>query len=320
MPASPAASSNGFGGAKFRRPPAANVYGQGFFERSFVMRRSMLAIAAVSTAMIGGFAVQAQQNNASGTRNAGAYRQEQTRRAGEFNENGQDQARYRAGFRGKAAQGMTSLTDRQIVEWLEVDNQNEIALAEIAEERASDSDVKKFARQMVDEHTEFLQKLNRTIGNSRIGQPRQQTGQQQFGQQQRQTSQQPQQAGQFAQGRSQQQGLDLVALKHQLGEQCRQSASRELQQKSGAEFDKCYIGMQIGMHMQMLDTLKVFSRYASPELDQLIEKGEETTQSHLDHAKKIIASLEGQSDAGARSARRQTRDRDESSDERSSKR
>jgi len=282
------------------------------------MHRSMLAIAAVSAAMIGGFAVQAQQNNASGNRNAGAYRQEQTRRAGEFNENGQTQ--YRAGYRGQAVQGMTSLTDRQIVEWLEVDNQNEIALAEIAEERASDSDVKKFARQMVDEHTEFLQKLNRTIGNSQIGQPQQQPGQQQIGQQRRQ---QPQQAGQFAQGRSQQQGLDLVALKHQLGEQCRQSASRELQQKSGAEFDKCYIGMQLGMHMQMLDTLKVFSRYASPELDQLIEKGEETTQSHLDHAKKIIASLEGQSDASSRSARRQTRDRDESSsssEERSSNR
>jgi len=282
------------------------------------MHRSMLAIAAVSAAMIGGFAVQAQQNNASGNRNAGANRQEQTRRAGEFNENGQTQ--YRAGYRGQAVQGMTSLTDRQIVEWLEVDNQNEIALAEIAEERASDSDVKKFARQMVDEHTEFLQKLNRTIGNSQIGQPQQQPGQQQIGQQRRQ---QPQQAGQFAQGRSQQQGLDLVALKHQLGEQCRQSASRELQQKSGAEFDKCYIGMQLGMHMQMLDTLKVFSRYASPELDQLIEKGEETTQSHLDHAKKIIASLEGQSDASSRSARRQTRDRDESSsssEERSSNR
>lgn len=290
------------------------------------MHRSMLAIAAVSAAMIGGFAVQAQQNNASGNRNAGAYRQEQTRRAGEFNENGQTQ--YRAGFRGQAVQGTSSLTDRQIVEWLEVDNQNEIALAEIAEERASDNDVKKFARQMVDEHTDFLQKLNRTIGNTRIGQPQQQTGQQQFGQQQigrqrRQTAQQPQQAGQFAQGRSQQQGLDLVALKHQLGEQCRQSASRELEQKSGAEFDKCYIGMQIAMHMQMLDTLKVFSRYASPELDQLIEKGEETTQSHLDHAKKLIASLEGHSDASARSARRQTRDRDESSsssEERSSNR
>ncbi|HVW36901.1 MAG TPA: DUF4142 domain-containing protein [Pirellulales bacterium] len=290
------------------------------------MHRSMLAIAAVSAAMIGGFAVQAQQNNVSGTRNAGAYRQEQTRRTGEFNENGQTP--YRTGFRGQAVQGMTSMTDRQIVEWLEVDNQNEIALAEIAEERASDSDVKKFAREMVDEHTQFLQKLNRTIGNSRIGQPQQQTGQQQSGQQQlgqqrRQTAQQPQQAGQFAQGRSQQQGLDLVALKHQLGEQCRQSASRELQQKSGAEFDKCYIGMQIGMHMQMLDTLKVFSRYASPELDQLIEKGEQTTQSHLDHAKKIIAALEGHSDASSRSARRQTRDRDESSsssEERSSKR
>jgi predicted outer membrane protein len=232
-----------------------------------------------------------------------------------------------AGYRGQPGVRMPSLTDWQIAEWLSVDNQGEVALAEIAEQQASDKDVKKFAQQMMDEHKELLQKLQRLKGVGR-GEPRQgqpgqgQPGQGQPGQarpegqvRQGQVPQRQPQQGQFQPGQIQpqqgrpQQGLDLVMLKHQLGEQCRQSASRELQRKDGSEFDKCYMGMQIGMHMQMLDTLKVMSRYASHELDQLIEEGEKTTESHLDHAKKIMASLEGRSDSSARSARRDTNDR-----------
>ncbi|HEV7222715.1 MAG TPA: DUF4142 domain-containing protein [Pirellulales bacterium] len=235
----------------------------------------------------------------------------------------------RAGYRGQTGAQMASLTDWQIAEWLSVDNQGEVALAEIAEQQASDKDVKKFAQQMVDEHTEFLQKLQRLTGVGRA-EPRQgqvQPGQAQQGQAQpgqarpegqvRQGQAQPRQPqqGQFQPGQLQpqqgrpQQGLDIVMVIHQLGEQCRQSASAELQRKQGSEFDKCYMGMQIGMHMQMLDTLKVMSRYASQELDQLIEEGEKTTESHLEHAKKIMASLEGRSDSSARSARRDTKDR-----------
>ena len=224
---------------------------------------------------------------------------------------------------------MASLTDWQIVEWLDVDHQNEIALAEIAEQKASSDEVKKFARQMAEEHADLLQKLNRAIGNARSGRHQRQNGQSSTGRPQQQgrfAQGSPQPQGQFAQGRSpqqgqfasggtQQQGLDLVALKHQLGEQCRQSASRELQQKSGSEFDKCYIGMQIAAHMQMLDTLKVLSRHASPQLDEVIEKGEEATQQHLEHAKKLIASLEGRSsDSNSSSGSAQRETHDESSE------
>jgi predicted outer membrane protein len=231
---------------------------------------------------------------------------------GQFDQRGQ----VRAGYRGQPNVRMPSLTDWQIAEWISVDNQGEVALAEIAEQHASDKDVKQFAQQMLDEHTEFLQKLQRLTGVGR-GEPRQ--GQTQQGQaRQDQVPQRQPQQGQFQpgqpgqnqpqQGRAQQ-GLDIVMLKHQLGDECRQSASRELQRKEGVEFDKCYMGMQIGMHMQMLDTLKVMSRHASQELDQLIEEGEKTTESHLEQAKRIMASLEGHGEESARSARRDTKDR-----------
>jgi len=297
------------------------------------MRKSMVVIATAAclAAVYGLPAAQAQQaqNPNFGQRVEERVKQQipgaRQGQPARTDQNGQiipRSGQVQAGYRGQPGARMPSLTDWQIAEWLSVDNQGEVALAEIAEQQASDKDVKKFAQQMLDEHTEFLQKLQRLTGVGR-GEPRQgQPGQGQPGQarpegqvRQGQVPQRQPQQGQFQPGQIQpqqgrpQQGLDLVMLKHQLGEQCRQSASRELQRKDGSEFDKCYMGMQIGMHMQMLDTLKVMSRYASQELDQLIEEGEKTTESHLDHAKKIMASLEGRSDSSARSARRDTNDR-----------
>ena len=297
------------------------------------MRKSLVAVAAAAclAAVYGLPAAQAQQaqNPSFGQRVEERVRQQipgaRQGQPARTDQNGQiipRSGQVQAGYRGQPGVRMPSLTDWQIAEWLSVDNQGEVALAEIAEQQASDKDVKKFAQQMLDEHTEFLQKLQRLTGVGR-GEPRQgQPGQGQQGQarpegqvRQGQAPQRQPQQGQFQPGQIQpqrgrpQQGLDLVMLKHQLGEQCRQSASRELQRKDGSEFDKCYMGMQIGMHMQMLDTLKVMSRYASQELDQLIEEGEKTTESHLEHAKKIMASLEGRSDLSARSARRDTNDR-----------
>ena len=297
------------------------------------MRKSLVAVAAAAclAAVYGLPAAQAQQaqNPSFGQRVEERVRQQipgaRQGQPARTDQNGQiipRSGQVQAGYRGQPGVRMPSLTDWQIAEWLSVDNQGEVALAEIAEQQASDKDVKKFAQQMLDEHTEFLQKLQRLTGVGR-GEPRQgQPGQGQQGQarpegqvRQGQAPQRQPQQGQFQPGQIQpqqgrpQQGLDLVMLKHQLGEQCRQSASRELQHKDGSEFDKCYMGMQIGMHMQMLDTLKVMSRYASQELDQLIEEGEKTTESHLEHAKKIMASLEGRSDSSARSARRDTNDR-----------
>jgi predicted outer membrane protein len=206
----------------------------------------------------------------------------------------QQYGRTQAGFRGETTR--TPLADWQIAEWLIVDNQGEIALAEKAEQAASDDDVKEFAQNVLDDHHKFLQKLQRQVGaTNRGGQPTVRQGQ-----------------GAAAAARSAVQGLDIVAVKQQLGEECRKSALHELGQKNGAEFDKCYMGMQIGMHMQMLDALKVFSRYASPELDRLIEEGQDTTQEHLERAKHIMASLEGKRDRSSRSARRESRETEKS--------
>ena len=78
------------------------------------------------------------------------------------------------------------------------------------------------------------------------------------------------------------------------------SAERELLEKKGADFDRCYLGMQLGAHMRMIDTLTVYERHSSPELQQVFHKGLQTSRKHLDEARKLLKGVED----GIRTARR----------------
>lgn len=222
-----------------------------------------------------------------------------------------------------------SYTDQQLADWLLVDNRGEIQLARLAQDRALCDDVKDFAKQLIDDHAQMVENLQRFAGAGRRmqqafpqgGQQFGQPGAPQFGQSGDQQAGYRGEAREMPPGQQRMQpagpsagGLNFVRLKQQLGQQCVSSAQRELEQKEGEEFDKCYIGMQIAKHMQMLDTLKVFSRYASPQLDQVIEEAEQTTQDHLDRAEDLIKQHEGKGDTTSTTSSdhssSRTRDRD----------
>jgi len=85
----------------------------------------------------------------------------------------------------------------------------------------------------------------------------------------------------------------LMQIKQEISEKCVASAQRELNSKEGAEFDRCFVGMQIGGHMHMVDTLGVLEGHVSPELKQIIDQGLQTSQQHLEHAKQLAKKLEG---------------------------
>lgn len=229
--------------------------------------------------------------------------------------------RYYAQRVSGQAQGASSV-DQQLASWLLVDNRGEIQLARLAQERASSDDVKEFAKKVIDDHSKLVEELQQFAGLGR-GMPQENSEYEtandggRLSQTNTRGNQQYRQSY-TASGRGNQQpgGLNLVRLKQQLGQQCLASAERELEQKDGAEFDKCYIGMQIAKHMEMLDTLRVFSRYASPQLDELIEQAEPTTQDHLEHAMHLIKQLEKEN--GSDTSTRSSRSSDSSSSDRSS--
>ena len=94
-------------------------------------------------------------------------------------------------------------------------------------------------------------------------------------------------------------GVEFVSLSQELAEASLESIRKDLQEKSGAEFDQCFMFAQIMAHMHMADTLKVVSNHVSSELQQTVKKGHETTQQHLEEAKQLSKQVD---DDASRSA------------------
>lgn len=188
-------------------------------------------------------------------------------------------------------QASANLNDMQIAAWLSAGNRGEIAAGHLAEQHATNQQVRDLAKEMIKQHTDFGQHLMRFAG----GMANQQAGTQQqvAGQPANQTltSSVTGQAGTVGQSGTSQ-GLNFIAVIQQMDQNREQALSRDLGEKHGAEFDKCYVGQQIGAHMEMLDKIRVLRQYASPQLQQVLAQGEQTTQHHLDQFKQVMKSLE----------------------------
>ena len=96
------------------------------------------------------------------------------------------------------------------------------------------------------------------------------------------------------------QGFNWVTIHRELADECLQSAKKELGQKEGNEFDKCYIGMQVAAHMKMVDELTVLKNHVSGQFAQDLEQSLQTTEHHLSEAKKIMDEIKDKPDRGGK--------------------
>lgn len=67
---------------------------------------------------------------------------------------------------------------------------------------------------------------------------------------------------------------------------------RELSQKEGVQFDRCYLGQQVMAHMWLTDAITIFERHASTDLQPVLQEGLQTAQQHLTDAKALLARIE----------------------------
>jgi predicted outer membrane protein len=98
----------------------------------------------------------------------------------------------------------------------------------------------------------------------------------------------------------------LLALDRQIVERSTQAAKEDLQQKEGAEFDKCFVGAQIVGHTKMLAALEVLQQQGPEQIQQLAQQAQPNVQKHLEHAKQIMKQLEAAGPTDSRAARRPT--------------
>jgi predicted outer membrane protein len=198
-------------------------------------------------------------------------------------------------------------------------NQQEIALSQFAQQRSQNPQVRQFAQQLAEDHTQFLSKLRQysglaagPAGPQEAERPPRQTGEPGAGIERRlgaDAERATTQAGgeQPAAPRTrpgepnaprgtnvaeQAGNLDIAQIHRQIGERCLAMTREKLQEKQGPAFDKAFVGTNIPMHIHMLASLEVLQDYASPELQKLLQQGTKTTQQHLEHAEQLMRHLD----------------------------
>jgi putative membrane protein len=201
-------------------------------------------------------------------------------------------------FRGPDTGGTTASSptseqvDRQLANCLLIKNQAEIEANKFGAERAESDEVRQFAQQMVRDHEELAQELSQIAGSSRQYDAQSRTD--------ARTSTTNATAG----------GSDtlaqLLAIDRQISKRCNELMREKLEQKSGAEFDRCFVGAQIGGHIHMLAALDVISQQSGAKLQQVAQKAKPKVEQHLKHAEDLAKQLESQSaETSQRQARRQ---------------
>jgi predicted outer membrane protein len=198
---------------------------------------------------------------------------------------------------GAAAEGDN--LDNKIAVCLLLGNQEEVALAQFAQQKSQNEQVKKFAQQMIEHHQQAISKieqaapevagLNLQLRGGAEGEAAASSNPTGV----RPASAEEPVASTAAAGNvgHNQRGAQLAQAVKQ---ECLNLTQQELAQKQGVEFDKAYIGQQVCAHIGMLAELRGSKNFATGQLQQVITEGEQVTQQHLDQAKQIMSQLKDQ--------------------------
>jgi predicted outer membrane protein len=210
---------------------------------------------------------------------------------------------------GKAGQQDKSF-DGHIASCLILGNQNEVAAAKLAESKAETGEVRAFAKGIDEDHQRFIAQLEKFAVNHYrhreardIGAVRDRGAVRERGApaargpvaaNRNPAAEETREAGVKESGDHHAHMAKFMTIREEIADQCRASLTRELDSKQGKEFDECFMGMQIGYHMMLVDELTVLAKHASPELRTVLQKELATAQKHFDNAKQIMNDLRGE--------------------------
>lgn len=226
----------------------------------------------------------------------------------------QSNANQNANKQDGSRQGMhASVTPQQIATCLALDDQEQVTLAKFAQEKSKNEEVVSFAKMIAEEHQACLKKLSKMapdaaregyLAGNRSDQPNARSDNST-------TTASPNanstanrgDARSNANTGTQTGGVDMMQLQREIAQQCITDSKQYLSKKEGAEFDKCFVGMQIAKHAAMHTKLVVLQRHTSDELKQIVEDGIQTTAKHLKTAENLMAKLDD-SDSDQKSSKR----------------
>lgn len=246
---------------------------------------------------------------------------------------GQAQSRTQSGRVGAAQTNPQA--EQSLVTLLIIGNNKEVALGKLGEQHLKGHrEIQEFCQMVQKDHQNFIQQLQEAsaTSGSRTGargaagggvatlDPAQPTTREPAGSEtaatrpQNRQAQQGQSAGRQQAGQSGARitvakpvipntpGSELLQFHQDVAEERLNSTRKHAEQMDENDFALQFMGAQVVAHQEMIDKLEVAKRSASPQLAQVLEKGQETAKEHLEHALKIHKDL-----AGAGSEERATR-------------
>ena len=202
--------------------------------------------------------------------------------------------------------------DPKIAVCLVLGNQEEVALAQFAQQRSQNEQVRKFAAQMIEHHQQAISKiekaapevanLNLQLRGGTEGAAAPTTGASGV---RPASAEEPVTSTISGTNSEASAGHDqrAVQLAHSVKQECLNLTQQELAQKQGVEFDKAYMGQQVAAHIGMLAELRGSKNFATGQLQQVITEGEQMTQKHLAEAKQIMSQLKDQQGSSQTSQR-----------------
>ena len=184
------------------------------------------------------------------------------------------------------------------------DNQAEVELGKLAEQRSQNQQVKQFAQEIVQDHQRLVEQLEKIAGargrNGSASSPARESATSTANERNENTTTETADNTRTTSANetsTQQAGMrggalhELASIDRQIDERCNQMLREALQQKSGHEFDQCYVGSQVIAHMHMLAALDVISQDTNGQLKQIAEDAKPTVQKHLEKAKDLAKEL-----------------------------
>lgn len=193
------------------------------------------------------------------------------------------------------------MNDQAIAQCLAIDNAAEVQIGEYAVKKLKHEGAKEFAEMMIKDHRQMLEKLKH-LGATKVdfnAEGSQHEQAEASGTRLESNSANSPKSGvaqvsgststdqQHAHG-----ATNFIALKQEMAQQCLQSMRKEMEKLDEADFDKCFMAGQVFGHQHMVDSLTVLERHTSGELKDTIGQAKETTEKHLEHAKKIAKELD----------------------------
>jgi predicted outer membrane protein len=228
---------------------------------------------------------------------------------------------YTARYGTEANEGQHNGVDQFFANCLLKSNQAEIEISQFAAQKSENPKVKQYAEQLVKDHQQVVQKLQQIAGanaHQASNGTLEGAAQTDANRLAVDTTRTPGSSGTdtAAAGteglaatrnpamRGDAQLMQVGQIEEKINDRYNQAIREELQQKSGAEFDQCYLGAQVGGHMYMLAELEVIPGETQGQLKQIADDARPTVQKHLDQAKDLMKQL--QSGENSNSAERST--------------